>query len=326
MLRFRAALLWRLRQFFEDRGFLEVETPILSHDAVADLHIDPIPVLLLRDARDLKSGRAMWLQTSPEFGMKRLLAAGAQRIYQVTKAFRTGECGARHNPEFTIAEWYQVGDSLQAGMELLADLARALLAVEQVETLSYESAFTRHVGVNPHTATPEQFAERARRLHLAPPANPSGQKDDWLNYLLAECVEPNLGQSSPVILYDYPATQAALAQVRTVSPHSRSNSATPQPSYQVAERFELYFHGVELAHGYHELLDADELRERTTAANRARQIDGRYPVPEASRLLDAMDHGLPPCSGAALGFDRLVMVAAGKTTLADVIAFPIDRS
>jgi lysyl-tRNA synthetase class 2 len=314
MLRFRAALLQRLRRFFDERGFVEVETPSLSADAVVDIHLDPIPVTLFADPRYLQAGRTMWLQTSPEFAMKRLLAAGAERIYQVTKAFRAGESGSLHNPEFTIVEWYRVGDSMQAGMDLLAELAVHMLQASHVDRLSYETAFLEHVGLNPHTAAHETLASRATQLGLHPPYGLGDQRDGWLNFLLAECVEPKLGRERPVILFDYPASQAALARVRRLT------------EYEVAERFELYSQGIELANGYHELLDPEVLRKRSRAANSARLAESRYAVPEESRLLAAMEHGLPPSSGVALGFDRLVMLAAGARCLADVMAFPIDRA
>jgi lysyl-tRNA synthetase class 2 len=315
MLRQRAALLQRLRGFFDERGFVEVETPLLSADAVVDAHLDPIPVTLFADAKTPSVGETRWLQTSPEFAMKRLLAAGAERIYQVGKAFRAGERGALHNPEFTMVEWYRVGDSLQAGMDLLAELACTMLPVDDVGRVSYEVAFGVHVGLNPHSANAQQLAERAAQMSLRPPESLGENKDAWLNYLLAECVEPNLGCIRPVIVFDYPASQAALSRVRRTS-----------EGYDVAERFELYCEGVELANGYHELTDPEILRQRNRSANVVRVADGRYAVPEQSRLLTAMDHGLPSCSGVALGFDRLVMVATGVKTLAEVMAFPIDRA
>jgi lysyl-tRNA synthetase class 2 len=315
-LEFRAALLRRLRTFFEVRGFLEVETPLLSADAVVDLHIDPLPVILIEDPRRPHHGPRLWLQTSPEFGMKRLLAAGATRIFQVSKAFRAGESGAHHNPEFTMVEWYRVGDGLQDGIDLLAEFACHMLGTREVERISYRQAFLRHAGLDPHRATAETLAKRARELRLAPPTQLADDVDSWLNFLLAEFVAPRLGVDQPAILFDYPASQAALARIR---PGTGSTDA-------VAERFELYVHGVELANGYHELLDAAELRRRNTLANAAREADGRYQVPPDSRLLAAMEHGLPPCSGVALGFDRLVMVAAGATSLHEVMAFPIARA
>lgn len=321
-LQLRADLLARVRQFFAARDFLEVETPILSADVTVDRHLDPLSTILASDPRQPDVGRRLWLQTSPEFGMKRLLAAGATAIYQITRAFRNGEIGPLHNPEFTMIEWYRVGDDMPAGMKLLSDLCEALLNLPQAEQLSYAEAFQKHLSVNPHTASAAQLATAANQRGIAVPAGLSDNRDDWLNLLLAECIEPNLGQLRPTILYDYPASQAALSKIRPASSTSYGDS----PRVSVAERFELYVRGIELANGYHELLDAAELRRRNTAANAARLADGKPALPEDSRLLSAMDAGLPACTGVALGFDRVVMLAAGVKSLAEVIAFPINRA
>ncbi len=313
-LRRRAELLNQLRQFFARRDFLEVETPLLSADTVIDRNLDPIPVTLFNDPREPDGGRTMWLQTSPEFAMKRLLAAGAERIFQVTRAFRGAEVGLHHNPEFTIVEWYRVGDAMASGMDLLADLASELLSAESVARTTYAEAFQRHADIAPHSASVEQLAATANSRGIAIPDDmPCDDRDEWLNLLHAMLVEPHLGVECPEILYDYPASQAALAQVRNDNP-------------PVAERFELYVNGVELANGYHELLDADVLRKRNRKTNGLRQNDGKPKLPESSRLLDAMDHGMPACVGVALGFDRLVMVATGAKNISEVVAFPIDRA
>ena len=254
-LRARAALLQRLRQFFDTRGFLEVETPLLSRDTVVDLHLDPVPVDVFVDPCHPEAGRRMWLQTSPEFAMKRLLAAGAEAIYQVTKAFRAGEQGSRHNPEFTLVEWYRVGDDMTQAMALLAELAAEMLDVPAVDETSYEAAFLKYVGINPHTASVAALRHAATAHRVSWPSSmETAGRDEWLNLLLAECVEPHLGFPRPLILYDYPASQAALARVRPEEP-------------SVAERFELYVKGTELANGYHELLDADVLLGRNRQAN-----------------------------------------------------------
>jgi lysyl-tRNA synthetase class 2 len=312
-LRLRAELLARTRAFFATRDFLEVETPLLSADTVVDRHLDPLAVTLPLDPRRPRAGRAMWLQTSPEFAMKRLMAAGADAIYQITRSFRAGEAGPLHNPEFTIVEWYRRGDTIEDGMRLLSDLCQALLGLGAAELASYAEAFRTHVGIDPHRASYDELAAAARRHHLPLAQGFAGDdRDLWLNVLLAELVQPRLAVERPLILYDWPASQAALAQVHGDPP--------------VARRFELFVRGVELANGYHELLLASELAQRIRLANDQRETDGKPRLPEASRLLAAMQHGLPDCTGAALGFDRVVMLAAGATTLAEVIAFPIDRA
>jgi lysyl-tRNA synthetase class 2 len=308
----RADLLRRLRCFFHNRGFFEVETPVLSADTVVDRHLDPLSVTMFDDPREPGKGRPMWLQTSPEFGMKRLLAAGAKAIYQVTRAFRGGERGVWHNPEFTIVEWYRVGDGLEEGMQLLSDLSADLLAAGPAERMSYRDAFLTHVGVDPHVATTEQLAEAANRHGVSVPDSlREHDRDDWLDLLLVDCIQPYLGRNCPSILYDYPAGQAALSRLRDGAP-------------PVAERFELFVSGVELANGFHELLDADVLRARNKLANNGRIADGKYALPEESRLLAAMTSGLPACAGAALGFDRLAMLATGARDIAQIIAFPVE--
>jgi len=309
MLRLRAALLRKVRAFFDRHGFLEVETPLLSNDTVIDRHLDPLPVTLITDPHRPYEGKRMWLQTSPEFAMKRLLASGAQRIFQVAKAFRAGEQGVLHNPEFTMIEWYRVGDSMERGMHLLAELTCELLGSDHVDMLSYREAFQQYVGIDPHTVSASTLADVASSLGLTAPGSTS-EREQWLDFLLVERIEPRLGRERPVILFDYPASQSALARVRDDDP-------------PVAERFELYAQGVELANGYHELLEEDELRDRNRAANAGRLADGKYCLPETSRLMHAMRRGLPACAGVALGFDRLAMIAAEARHIRDVMAFPI---
>src|SRR6185295_17554856 len=217
------------------------------------------------DPREPEIGPKLWLQTSPEFAMKRLLVAGTGQlgsIYQITRAFRGGEVGPLHNPEFTMVEWYRIGDNYAAGMQLLADLAEEMLGLGAPERLTYREALLRYAGIDPF----ENVAAADHDLHL--------------DLLLTQKVESHLGQDRPTILYDYPASQSALARVRDGNP-------------PVAERLELYVRGIELANGYHELLDPAVLRERNRANNELRQTDGKPHLPEESRLLAAMDHGLP---------------------------------
>lgn len=310
-LQLRDELLRTLREFFHERSFMEVETPLLSADMVVDRHLDPFAV-------DVPSGagppRRMWLQTSPEFAMKRLLAAGARAIFQVTRAFRQDEIGPLHNPEFTLAEWYRVGDTMEEGMRLLDELSEELLDLGPAGRISYQAAFERFAAVNPHTADVATLADVARQRGVNVPAGfGADDSDAWLDLLLVELVQPHLGAPEPVIVYDFPAGQAALARVRPGPP-------------AVAERFELFVRGIELANGYHELLDPSVLRERNRTTNEARRRAGKPELPETSRLLAAMEHGLPECTGVALGFDRVVMLAAGARQIADIVSFPFDRA
>lgn len=310
----RAVVINRIRNFFEERGFVHVETPALSHDVVVDRYLDPVPVIKSDVVPAAKSSELLWLQTSPEFGMKRIVAAGATAIYQISRVFRAAERGRLHNPEFTMLEWYRVGDSMHVAMAFLGDLAETILMRQPTEMLSYQAAFQRHAGLDPHQATLLELGEAVKGQGITiGDRNKSLDRDGWLNLILTHVVEPQLGHSSPTIVYDWPASQAALANVREEHP-------------PVAERFELYVDGIELANGYHELRDAAELVRRNLDNNRLRVADGRNELPGNSRLLGAMKAGLPDCCGIALGVDRLVMLALNANSIDEVIAFPIERA
>lgn len=321
-LRLRAKLLGAARELFSAHGYLEVETPVLSHDVVVDAHLEPFAV----NCREGSPPCVMFLQTSPEFGMKRLLAAGARSIYQVTRAFRKGELGRLHNPEFTMIEWYRVGDTHHEQMDFVELLVNAVFDSARenggsvtslprpFERMSYNEAFQRALGRPVLDLSGRELLEIAREAGIvAPDSLTVDDRDGWLNLLLAERVEPRLGRDCPTFLYDYPASQAALAKVRPGNP-------------PVAERFELYIRGIEICNGYHELTDAAELRRRMKTQAELRSRDGHRALPNENRLLAAMDAGLPDCAGVALGFDRLVMLAAGANSLAEVTAFPFDRA
>ena len=308
LLKRRSELLSKARQFLESRGYLEVETPLLSFDIGVDLHLEPfqVPVGGLGGEGEPRTG---YLQTSPEFGMKRLLAAGLGDCFQITRSFRRGEVGIHHNPEFTIIEWYRVGGSYRDLMTEVGEFASAVCGWPKAEELSYAEAFERHLGFNPHSAPIEVLQRIADEADFQ-----SDERDELLNFLLADGVELHLGVARPTLLYDYPSSQAALATIRN------------DEIGAVAERFELYFNGVELANGYQELTDAEELRRRNRRQNELRIARGLKPLPQESKLLAAMDAGLPACTGVALGFDRLAMLALGCSTIAEVMAFPFDRA
>lgn len=323
MLRRRAEVLRQIRRFFDERQFFEVETPTLSHDIVVDRYLNPI-VIPKHDVTGVSSDstQRLWMQTSPEFGMKRLVVSGADAIYQICKSFRQGESGAWHNPEFTMLEWYRVGDDMLAGMSLLGELAETILCnarngnVEKstTETITYREAWIQIANVDPFDASVDELKSAAASGGVTVDlGDDTIDRDGWLNMIMSQIVEPELGRKSPTLVYDWPASQAALAKVRFEDP-------------PVAERFELYVDGVELANGYHELLDAEEFSKRNSINNQHRVKDGNCMLPEASRLLRAMEHGMPSCSGVALGIDRLVMIATGASSIQDVMAFPIDRA
>lgn len=314
-LKLRARVLARVRMFFAERNVLEVETPLLSAAATTDPHLTSLVTRYTGPA--FPHGRALYLHTSPEFAMKRLLAAGAGSIYQLCKVFRDGEVGRLHNPEFTMLEWYRV----DVGHHQLMDEVAALVACaldnrkpNGVEKTTYRDAFIRHAGIDPHNASVAEFTECAQRHDVSVPNDmPHDSVDTWRDLLLTHIVEPQLGVGKMTFLYDYPASQAALAQVRPGNP-------------PVAERFELYIEGVEIANGFHELADAAEQRWRFERDLSHRRALGLPETPIDQHLLNALTSGIPDCSGVALGVDRLIMVAANTTSIDDVLAFPLERA
>jgi len=314
----RAKLLTELRAFFESRGYWEVQTPALSQDSCVDAWINPFPV-------SIGSGRQGYLQTSPEFSMKRLLCQGADSIYEVARVFRQEESGRHHNPEFTMVEWYRCHVDHHLQMSFVEDLVRHLarFAEDQgwrppgsmnfpIQRLTYQQAFQQFAGIDPLNDRDESLVHAARHSVTPLPRGLESDRDGLLNLILAEQVEPQLRLLRGVFLHDFPASQGALAIVR-------------QERAPVAERFELYLDGIELCNGYHELTDPVELRHRMQEQNRKRRAAGLPEVPEESRLLTLMSTTpLPPSSGVALGFDRLAMWCLGVESIAQVLAFPFD--
>ncbi|HXH02395.1 MAG TPA: EF-P lysine aminoacylase EpmA [Candidatus Competibacteraceae bacterium] len=316
MLRLRAELAAKVRAFFAARGVLEVDTPVLSVAGVTDPHLHSFSTRYHGPGG--RYGTTLYLHTSPEFPMKRLLAAGSGSIYQLCKVFRDGEAGRRHNPEFTLLEWYRVGFDHQRLALEVAELVHELLAgrveLGAPQRLSYRDAFLRHIGLDPHRSAVAELAARAEALGVpVPPGMPDADPDPWLDLLLTQCIEPQLGRGRLTFVYDYPASQAALARIRPGDP-------------PLGERFELYLEGIELANGFHELGDSAEQRRRFQQDNARRRAQGLPEVPLDEALLAALEAGLPPCAGVALGFDRLLMLAAGKTRLEEVLAFPLERA
>jgi lysyl-tRNA synthetase class 2 len=302
----RSKLLAQVRAFFDEHGFDEVETPVLSRDTVVDRYLFPLPVVV--------HDETYWLQTSPEFHMKRLLAAGMNAIYQITRAFRNDENGPHHNLEFTLLEWYRTSWSTKDAIAFLGSLVSTILSTAAHETVSYQQAFIAAIDIDPLEDTTKKLLRCIAGLDFQPPENwRSMDRDGWLDLLFSEYVQPTLGLDVPTILVDYPLSQAALA---------RQNPDNPK----VADRFELFFHGLELANGYHELLDVQELRRRNERSNRQREQAGHPRLPPESYLETAMQNGLPDCCGVALGLDRLVMLATAATDISEVIAFPFDRA
>lgn len=310
ILRVRARLLQRIRACFDGSGAMEVETPSCSAYGVTDPAIESFRV-----APGALRGAARYLHSSPEFPMKRLLAAGSGPIYQICHVFRDGESGRRHNPEFTLLEWYRPGWDLRRLMNEVADLVRAVSDRSlPAYYLSYGELFQEYADIDPHQAQAGQLRERALDLGLTQVADLQlPDRDAWLDLLLTHHVEPRLPVDRMTFVYDYPASQAALARVHPGPP-------------AVAERFELYLGGMELANGFHELTDAAEQRARFQAEQAQRRALGLHPVPMDEYLLAALEAGLPDCSGVALGVDRLLMWLSGVEHIAEVLPFPFDRA
>ena len=292
---------------------LEVETPVLARHAVTDPQLHSLQTRYAGPGAP-PDGR-LYLQTSPEFAMKRLLCAGAGPIYQIARVFRDGERGRMHNPEFTLIEWYRPGFDHHALMDEVEALVCEVLGLPPgSDRLSYGEVFRRRLGLDPHTATMDELMACAAAHGLHTASHPLAlERDGWLDLLLSHLVQPALGAARPAFIHDYPASQGALARLRGGDP-------------PVAERFELYIRGIELANGYHELGDAAEQRARFERDNARRRAHGLPEIPPDERFLAALEHGLPPCSGVALGFDRLVMLAAGATEIDRVLAFTTDRA
>jgi lysyl-tRNA synthetase class 2 len=312
VLRARAGMLAQVRAFFAAREVLEVETPVLCNAGVTDPHlINPTTSCLLAGDH---APRRLYLQTSPEYAMKRLLAAGSGAIYQIGKAFRGDEAGRYHNPEFTLVEWYRPGLDYA---DIMAETAALLEAVTgrlaAVEGVSYAEAFRRHADIDPLRAPLQEIVDRASAAGIRIDDAERLERDDWLDLLLSHLVAPRLGRDGPSFLTEFPASQAALARVVPGEP-------------PVAERFEVFIDGIEIANGFHELTDAGEQRRRFEADNLRRDRAGLPKMPIDERLLAALDAGLPPCSGVALGFDRLVMITLGLPALRQTIAFPTEQA
>ena len=314
VLRLRATLLARIRRFFAQREVLEVETPALSAAAATDPHLRSF---LVQSSFPGQEAMPRYLHTSPEFPMKRLLAAGSGSIYQVCKVFRDAELGRLHNPEFTMLEWYRVGFDYHRLIDevasLVDDALQGLRTLADPEKLTYRDAFVRSCGVDPHEASTQAMIDVARTHNITVSGLAADNRDGWRDLLLTSLVEPQLGSGRLTFVYDYPASAAALARIRPGQP-------------PIAERFELYFEGVELANGFQELTDPEEQRNRLNRDCRTREREGMAPIPIDNRFLAAVAHGLPECSGVALGFDRLIMIAAGVDSIAEVMAFPHNRA
>jgi len=313
----RALMLKNIRAFFETRGVIEVETPLLSQYSTTDPHLDGLQSRF----RD----QPCYLNTSPEYAMKRLLADWNKPIYQICKAFRDDELGPNHNPEFTLLEWYQPGYDAVQLMDELADLVTNLCQLSKISTIdkmqfesfSYQQVFEGFVGVNPYQTTAAECYQFARSNNVEIPKGlvADDELNDWLDWLLTQQVLPAFKKDGFTFLYDYPASQCALAKI-----------AKNEQQVMVAKRFELFFGEIELANGFHELTDASEQLKRFQFENKRRRQAGKEPGQIDENFIAALHSGLPECSGVAIGLDRLLMVLTNNATIDQVLSFSWDRA
>lgn len=315
MLQLRARMLTNIRAFFSQKQVLEVETPLLSHT----IGTDPQLEFFSTDYCLPPLQHRLFLQTSPEFSMKRLLAAGSGSIYQICKAFRNGEAGRFHNPEFTMLEWYRVGFDLTQLMDEIAELILSLFAAEQVklesvQRVSYQAIFQQHTRLNALVFSYADYCAYALS-HDVSEAVSLCEHDHalWLDFLFSHCVQPHLNNDNLYMVYGYPACQSSLARINADNP-------------LITDRVELFINGVELGNGFYELTDAVEQNQRFDDEITTRQQKKLPDVVKDERLIAALKTGLPECSGIAIGLDRLLMLLSKSTSIDDVLSFSIHRA
>lgn len=301
----------QIRAFFDVRNVLEVSTPVLSKTTTTDLYIDSFKT------------DDYFLQTSPEFYLKRLLAADLGSIYQLGPVFRRGEEGKKHQPEFTMLEWYRVGFLLEDLIQEVSDLLVDILNCEPVKCITYQTAFETLLNCQPHLSTAEELSILAIKNSVVSPEDALSlnlDKDAWLDLLMVSFIEPNLVQlcSGPIAITEYPASQSSYAQIEQRIDNKGNE-------FSIAKRFEIYLGGLELCNGYFEVLDATVQREKFIQDNIKRQNFGFMSIPIDEHLLAAQTAGMPLCSGVALGVDRLMMLALNKPTIQEVVAFDASR-
>lgn len=314
LLRLRAQLLQKIRAYFAAKGVMEVETPLLCHGIGSDPNLD----FFTTQYHFAPRAETLYLQTSPEFAMKRLLASGSGSIYQICKAFRNGEAGRFHNPEFTVLEWYQINFDLAALMDEIVALLQYLGGdspyCRQAQRLTYCEVFRRHTGLDALTFSVESYRHCASHHNLPEAGELCGDNHVlWLDLLFSHLVQPHLGQQGICLVYDYPACQSSLARLKPAQP-------------MLSERVEIFLRGMELGNGYYELADAEEQQRRFNAEIATRQKLNLPPTVADQRLLAALQSGLPDCAGVAIGLDRLLMALGDCEHLDAVIAFPLARA
>ncbi len=312
-LKIRASIIQSIRAFFIERGLLEVETPVLSQSGVTDVHLFCFETFFLgpqiSEQKAGPAGTPLYMQTSPEFHMKRLLSAGSGSIFQIGKAFRNEESGRFHNPEFTLLEWYQVGFDHHLLMDEMDQLLQLILSSLSAKRLTYQQAFLEVLNVDPLAASLDEIKQAGAHLNLGDVLFNETDRDTVLQLLFCFAIEPVIAIDKPCFVYNFPASQAALARI---SPDDQ----------RVAERFEVYYKGIELANGFHELSDAKEQLLRFKADNRLRQEKGLKQMPIDQHFIDSLNE-LPDCAGVALGIDRLIMLVTQCKHIDEVISFTV---
>ncbi|RIY35210.1 elongation factor P--(R)-beta-lysine ligase [Psittacicella gerlachiana] len=299
----RHKILKKIRDFFDNKGLIEVETPILAQAAVTDVHLDSFTTNYL--------GKEYFLNTSPEFHMKRLLAGGSGPIYQICKCFRLEPTSRKHNPEFTMLEWYQPNYSLQRLLDEVEELFKVFFDFTVLERYTYEYIFKKYLGVSPLDASHRELVELAKNYGLYHAEK--YDKDTILEFLFSTCIEPYLGQENPVAIYNYPASQAALAQITAEDPRT-------------AQRAEVFYRGIELANGFYELTNWEQQKERFQADLYQRASNNQDTIAFDQKFLAALKHGMPQASGIALGLDRFIMLVMQEASIAEVMTFTIENA
>lgn len=309
----RAKIINQIRQFFAERCILEVETPILSQSAVTDVHLSSFQATFCQPGMAENQGQPLYLITSPEYHMKRLIAAGSGPIFQICKCFRNHEeIGRYHNPEFTMLEWYRIQFDMIQMINEVDDLLQYILDCEPAERISYQNVFLKYLEIDPLQASREMLETAVHQLNLGFDTQ-HVDNDTLLQFLFTFGVEPHIGITQPIVVYHFPASQAALAETCT-------------EDHRVARRFEFYYKGVELANGFKELTHAKEQRARFEQDNQERIRRGLPPQLIDEYLLTAMESGLPDCAGVALGLDRLIMLALTDTSIQNVMSFNLENA
>lgn len=314
-LRKRSIIISQIRKFFAKKNILEVETPMLSRVTNTDLYSVPFKTSFINSNQDLSrhTNNNMWLITSPEHHMKRLLAAGSGPIYQICHSFRNGEIGNFHNPEFTILEWYRPFFDIYELMHEVYSLLKLILKCDEYELFSYQELFIKYLQIDPLSTNKDQLYKTAKNFPEFPLVCQKDSYDEMLQLLFVLGIEPYIGLHKPTFVYHFPSNQSALAKINKKDP-------------RIAERFEVYYQGIELGNGFDELLDSQEQKKRFENDNNHRLQCGLPIYDIDHNLLDALSYGMPQCSGVAIGIDRLMMLALKVNSIKEVISFSIDRS